>query len=157
MLVSDEEYLEKIPIKYLDYATGLARIVGIEVGDVSGQRNGQQVLSLPEARNLLVFDVVSHGEVGEQRLLGHVPNLARLVAGRAQQLSAVRTPGDGVDAPFVSRTADLADQFRRLAVVDEDSAVETSGGKVVAVRRIPDRLDKTSVFRFGALELERRS
>ncbi len=115
------------------------------------------MLALPQTRHLLVLDVVTHLEFRHQRLLSYVPQATGLVARCSQQALAVRAPGHGVDTSFVGWTAQFAYQFRSLSVVNKHLAVESTCSKLLSVGRIAHRLHETSVFRFGSLELERRT
>lgn len=45
---------DSVPTTHLDGANGSARVVLIQVVDVSGKRNAQEVIFLPQATQLLI-------------------------------------------------------------------------------------------------------
>ena len=47
---------------------------------------------------------------------------------------------------FTSALLNLANQFRILAFIEEDLAIETGGSPKVSVRRIPNRLTVSCMF-----------
>lgn len=88
---------------YFNDTKRFARIGRIQIRNVAGQRDGQHVVSLPETRDLLIFNSVAHGKFRDQRHAGHVPSLASLVTGRSQQAFTVRAPSNGVNPAAMSR------------------------------------------------------
>ena len=63
----------------LDNAQWFARVGRVEIGNVTGQRDAQHVVALPKTRDLLVFDRVAHGELGDKTHAGYIPCLAGFV------------------------------------------------------------------------------
>lgn len=140
-----------------DDALGLGRIGQVEIVDEAGQRDGEDVLALPQARHLLILHGIAHEELGQQNALLHVPQLASLVTGHRQQLRSVGLPRDAINAAFVSRSSHFAHQVRRVGVVDENLAVEAAGREELAVLGVPHDLNEARVILLGLLELERRT
>lgn len=132
----------------LDHADGVGA-ARVQVVDVAGERDADHEVAAPEAAELLVLDLVAHGE-GDDRLVGFdVPELAGLVPRRGEEPLVVRAPRDGVNASGVcvlSVRQKLGDQLGLLPFVQEDLAVEAGGGPEDAVRRVANGLAVSGVL-----------
>ena len=54
-------------------------VVLVQVVDIAGQGNTEEVVLLPQTTQLLVHDICTHVEGGQGRAGPHVPQLHRLV------------------------------------------------------------------------------
>lgn len=63
----------------LDDLQGLAGVVLVQVVDVAGQGQAEQMVLLPQAAQLLVQDIGAQGKGGHSCCSPHVPQLGRLV------------------------------------------------------------------------------
>jgi hypothetical protein len=79
-------------------AQRLVRVGAVEVVDVAVERDRDEVVSLSEASHLHKVCRVGEGEGGDALVLCNVPQLARLVRRRSQQLLRVGKPRDPVNA-----------------------------------------------------------
>lgn len=78
----------------LDGAQGLVGVVLVKVVDVSWQGDAEEVVSLPQAAQLLVTHCGTHVEGGDRRFCANVPQFYSLVTWGGDQLAVVCAPAD---------------------------------------------------------------
>jgi len=99
-------------------------LVEVEVGDVTGQCNGEQVVWLPETADLLVVDLGAEFVLADGCLWGDVPDFGCLVAGDGEDELAGGVPTEAVDAAGVglllgTGTGELEELVACFAVEDD--------------------------------------
>lgn len=67
---------------HLEDPQGPVRVVLVQVVDVAGEGDAEQVVFLPQAAQLLVAGLAAHVEGGDRGVAGHIPQFHRLVSRR---------------------------------------------------------------------------
>ena len=86
---------------YLDNTKRFAWVGRIEIRNVPRQRNGQHMFTLPQTRDLLIFNSGAHGKLGNETHGSDIPSFACLVTRCGQQSLAVGAPRNSVDSSIV--------------------------------------------------------
>jgi len=119
----------------------------VEVDQVTTEREGNKVLSLPQATNLHVLNGGTELEGSYGLTSGDVPDFAGLVTRASEDLSTIGGPAGNVDTTLVSTIEIEGSPLgASLAIVEETGLVLSNGNEEAAIRAVPDAIDEVAVI-----------
>jgi len=139
----------------LDDVSWFGRVVWVEEVQISTKTKSNQVITLPDATKLLIFDFCSEGVGVDGFASFNIPDLGGLVARSGQKLGSIAVETASIDSSRV--TFELTLLFSGLSVHDHNFLVRTDTDNQSALIIESDTVDESSVFLVGELEFERRT
>jgi len=141
----------------LNDARGTSGATGVEVVEVTREGERDEVLSLPQATELLILYGIAELEGGYRATGFDIPDLAGLVTGRGEDLGAVGRPAAGVDTTLVTVVAGFEGVTLGTSfAIEEDTSLVLSDGKEEAtVGAVSYTVDEVAVFSSAADPLVR--
>lgn len=125
----------------MDHLLRLISVVLIKEGDCAIQIDGDEVVSLPEATQLLERDVIGEGESFLARAISDVPDLGCLVTRNGEETFGVRRVGSIIDGSTVLRSQFHTIGFTGLAVIENADFVATNGDHGGTIGRETNGID----------------